>query len=115
MVVAVPQVIRESGIKYTCRHKPHSCPLHDEGPIWVLRLRDVTARLAANPDRDQFAKLLKEQRELQTKVNRYKLHLQQYEKCRAAVKQAEEISDMEMASACCCAILSIVTTRRAKK
>ena len=86
------QIIQRSGIKYTCKIKPHSCPLHDNGPVWELQLKRVIAQLAKpeNLSSTQVTNLKQRQRELTTKVRRYELHLKQYSVCREAMHKAEE-------------------------
>ena len=79
-----------SGIKYTCKLKPHSCPLHDQGPIWELQLQQVKSQLASGTSNALSGKLQQRMRELSKKIARYELHLQQYEVCRAAMKKAED-------------------------
>ena len=77
-------------MKYSCRIKPHSCPLHDKGPLWELQLQKVNAQLASVAETHaDFLKLQKNQRDLRTKVARYHRHLEQYSKCRDAVKAVE--------------------------
>ncbi len=85
------QLIQDSGIKYTCKIKPHSCPLHDQGPVWELQLKQINAQLAAGNQTAVVAtKLRQRQRELTKKVSRYELHLKQYAVCRDALKAAED-------------------------
>ena len=85
------QLIQDSGIKYTCKIKPHSCPLHDQGPVWELQLKQINAQLAAgNQTAAVDTKLRQRQRELTKKVSRYELHLKQYAVCRGALKAAED-------------------------
>ena len=85
------QLIQDSGIKYTCKIKPHSCPLHDRGPVWELQLKQINAQLAAGNQTAAVAtKLRQRQRELTKKVSRYELHLKQYAVCRDALKAAED-------------------------
>jgi hypothetical protein len=90
--VGVAQIIQESGIKYTCKIKPHSCPLHDDGPVWELQLKEVQLQLSnqtLETARAHVLKLQQRQRELTAKVTRYHKHLEQYQVCRAAVQEAE--------------------------
>ena len=90
-MLLVLQLIRQSGIKYTCRLKPHSCPLHDKGPVWELQLNHVNKQIANfQGDDSLLSRLQKRQRELRKKVARYQSHLKQYERCREEVKRCEE-------------------------
>ena len=83
-------IIEELGFKYTSKIKPHSCPLHDDGPLWELELNQITEKLACGQvSRELSLKLKQRQKELDKKVAHYRQHLLQYETCRAAVKQCE--------------------------
>jgi hypothetical protein len=86
------KLIQQSGIAYTCKSKPHSCPLHHQGPIWELQLKEINSKLAADPSPDpaMYQKLLAKARKLKSDVTRYERHLEQYAKCRATVKGLEE-------------------------
>ena len=70
--------------------KPHSCPLHDSGPIWELQLQELNRRIAGNPDSAEAAKWLSQVRKLKTKVARYERHLEQYSLCRDAINEKED-------------------------
>ena len=79
-----------SGIRYTHKIKPHSCPLHDNGPIWELQLKKVTSQLSDSPSSAEASKLNKTARKLRSNIARYERHLKQYEVCRTEVKAEED-------------------------
>ena len=76
-------------MRYTHSLKPHSCDLHDKGPVWELQLQKVEQELA-QANQENRSELRAQQRKLQTDINRYQRHLKQYEVCRADVKRDEE-------------------------
>ena len=77
-------------MRYTSRIKPHSCPIHDKGPLWELQLVKVNTQLSSVAEiHADYRRLQQSQRELRTKVARYHRHLQQYSKCRDAIKAVE--------------------------
>jgi hypothetical protein len=105
------KVLKQNKVRWTRVNRSHPCPLHDHGPVWeeelkqtVLEILDLEQTLAEcrsgqhsdgrsrekHQEVQQKLNLLKSlQRELQPKVDKYKLHLKQYETCRQHVKQIE--------------------------
>ena len=78
-------------IKYSTCLKPHSCPLHDEGPVWELRQAQILEKLASCDAGDPArARLEKESRKLATDIRRYRRHLDQFASARRKVKEMEE-------------------------
>ena len=83
--------LHAAGVRYTHSLKPHSCDLHNNGPVWELQLQAVNRELAQNPTGSRLTDLQKQQRKLQRDIARYKTHVQQYETCRAEVQRDEEM------------------------
>jgi hypothetical protein len=69
------------------------CPLHDNGPVWELRLKNTLAELRGLGDGPDHVLRRKElvavQRRLASNVKRYELHLKQYAAQRARTKEIE--------------------------
>ena len=91
------RVLEAHNIRFTEVHNPTSCPIHDEGPGNELALAKVNAELEALGNLEQTKAvagqrrdLLAQCRRLTKEVERYHLHLRQYEKQRAHIQDLEE-------------------------
>ena len=91
------KVLEAHDIRFTEVHNPTSCPIHDAGPGNELALAKVNAELEALGNLEQTKAvagqrrdLLAQCRRLTKEVERYHLHLRQYEKQRAHIQDLEE-------------------------
>jgi hypothetical protein len=84
------KILAAKGVRYTtCSHESR-CPLHDNGPVWEIRKKNVVAQLCGMPGTDERLPALKKQlRVLEPLVNRYHRHLKQFAVQRARVQQIE--------------------------
>jgi hypothetical protein len=84
------KILIEQGVTYTTCHHETRCPLHDNGPVWEVRKKNVLTELSGMDGGDaRLPELKKELRELTPLVNRYLRHMEQYEKQRARVQEIE--------------------------
>jgi hypothetical protein len=79
-------VLKKSKIRYTRAIPAHECPLHDNGPLWELQFQQVFDARIFLPDDEA---LLRRERVLAAKVQRYRLHIEQYEEQRPFIKELE--------------------------
>jgi hypothetical protein len=114
-------ILRANGIRYTHNSNPTTCPIHDMGPVSVAlldgareRLTEISMELttlaeahlaqttlteqqlqnAMNVLKSEQLKVQAGQRKLVKDVEEYNRHVEQYETCRAGVK--EEETDVKM-------------------
>lgn len=83
-------ILEEQDIRFTRAIHAHECPLHDNGPLWVLQREQLTRELASNVVKGEAKiKLIKQGDVLDRKVQSYKRHLEQYRQQRQFLKHLQ--------------------------
>jgi hypothetical protein len=76
-------MLKAKGIKYTYNVHRHPCPVHEEGPIWERKLKQIEEDLSKlDKDMDGYAQLKATHRFASWKVLFYHVHKKQYQQCR---------------------------------
>jgi hypothetical protein len=76
-------MLKAKGIKYTYNVHRHPCPVHEEGPIWERKLKQIEDELSKlTTDMDSYAQTKAACRHATWKVLFYHVHKKQYEYCR---------------------------------
>ena len=84
------KILVAKNVRYTtCTHESR-CPLHDNGPVWEIRKKNVVTQLDGMPGTDERLPALKKQlRVLEPLVKRYHRHLKQFAVQRTRVQEIE--------------------------
>jgi hypothetical protein len=78
-------MIKAKGIKYTYNVHRHPCPVHEEGPIWVHKLRKYELELSELDKVTNSCSYTQKKAQLRFarwKVHFYNVHKEQYKLCR---------------------------------
>jgi hypothetical protein len=85
-------VLEQLKCTFTCCHTETRCHLHDNGPVWKLRKNNVVKQMAEQGvSEEKSADLQRELTALGKLIAHYDMHIQQYKKQRAFLKQLERL------------------------
>jgi hypothetical protein len=86
------KVLKAKDVRYTLCTNETRCPLHDNGPIWEVRKKNLLSQLAKIPPKSKDPRLPtlhKQLRDITVLVNRYERHLEQFSVQRACISEIE--------------------------
>jgi hypothetical protein len=86
------KVLKAKKVRFTMCTNETRCPLHDNGPIWEVRKKNLLSQLAeipANSKDPRLPALNKQLRDVTALVNRYLRHLKQYAAQRDCINEIE--------------------------